>query len=71
MKKSERKKQLNERYPDGISRAAAARELRISPTDIPVEKLTRIYIPNRVHPRIDIDSLLSWYYSRIELGVFR
>jgi len=71
MKKPERKRQLDDRYPDGISRAAAARELRVSPTDIPVDKLTRIYIPGRAYPRIDIDSLLAWYYSRVELGVFR
>jgi len=71
MKRSERKKILNERYPDGISRASAARELRMSPNAIPVEKLTRIYRPNSPHPRIDIDSLLAWFYSKVELGVWR
>ena len=62
---------LTEKYGAGISRSAAAKELHVSPTSIPVEKLSRFVFPNHKHAKIEIVSLCTWYYSHLELGVFR
>jgi hypothetical protein len=71
MKRAERLRQLNEKYPNGISRRKAAKELNISPNLVPVAKLTKVWLPEHKYPRLGIESLVNWYYAHEELGVIR
>jgi hypothetical protein len=64
-------RQLEEKYPCGMSRAAIARELHISKSTIPVERLTAIYLGGLKRPRYAASSVASWVYARYKVGVFK
>ena len=71
MTRAEHLRLLNEKYPAGISRKAAARELHVSPNIIPVELLTQFVLPGQTRPRYSVESLVNWFYSHKRLGKIR